>query len=285
VSDQENFESDYYASRAFDEQHLREVRSHYLNFFKGRRFLVELGCGRGEFLQDAAEIVGRVIGVDIEPAMAGAARKRGLEVHEGDALKYLQNTIERPDAVFAAHLVEHFSVDDTFELLRAAATVMEPGGIIVLVTPNPYCLSVMLNDFWSDPTHVRLYSAALLEFLVKQAGFTVLEADTNPLDVPGPPPELLVPETMQPWEPLQVQRPSDVPKYEGSISHRVDERLEVLLRRTNEVNEALAAITETVDRRIDELRHQIHLATQGVNGALKFLYGPNEIYVAAQKSR
>ncbi len=283
MSDKENFESDYYASRSFDEQHLRKVRSHYLKFFNGRRFLVELGCGRGEFLKDSTEIVDRALGIDIEPAMAEAARERGLEVHEGDALSYLRETADRPDAVFAAHLVEHFSVDDTFELLRAAANIMEPGGVVVLVTPNPYCLAVMLSDFWSDPTHVRPYTTALLEFLVKQAGFVVIESGANPLDVPGPPPELIVPETMEGWGPLETHPLPDLPEYKGSISRRVDERLEFLLQRTNDINQTFAAVTEAIQRRVDELRHQTHLATIGVNNALKYLYGPNEIYIAAER--
>jgi SAM-dependent methyltransferase len=199
-----SLESNYYEHQSFDTEHSAKVRSFYLQFITESQFVLELGCGRGEFLEAAKGIGKRTLGIDLDPGMIAESRSRGLEAVEQDAIEFLKTTTERPDAVFAAHLVEHLPVEDTLELFAAAHDRLTPGGVLVVVTPNPQCLSIILSDFWNDPTHVRPYTIPLLEFLAKQAELEVIASGFNPLDEPGPPPELLVPETMSAWAELKM---------------------------------------------------------------------------------
>lgn len=285
MSGREDFERDYYESRGFDREHTRKVRSHYLKFVEGREFLVELGCGRGEFLEDAAARVGRALGVDRDPGMVAEAKGRGLEVVEEEAIEYLRTTNDRPDAIFAAHLIEHLDADAAFQMLEAAARILRPAGIIVLVTPNPECLSIMLSDFWSDPTHARLYTLPLLEFLLKQAGFAIKESGANPLDEPGPPPELIVSDTLAQWHPIRPDPPEGWPDFRGRWSTE-ELRGEVgrLRARIDALTHIVYTLAERTAEQLGQVRHQAHVATEGVNRALRHLYGPNEIYAVGERS-
>jgi SAM-dependent methyltransferase len=267
-------EAQYYASRHFDSEHARDVRRHYLPFVEGRELLVELGCGRGEFIGLARDGVRRVRGVDRDPEMVKLASTAGLDVVESDVLEYLSTTDDRPDAVFAAHLIEHLSVDATFELLQAIARVMRPTGVLILVTPNPACLAMLTADFWSDPTHVRPYTVELMQFLLEESGFDISDLGGNPNDVPGPPPDLLTANTLTPW---------------GSLADGFDSRVIPDQKKTDElsiVSREVAAIRHVlgeVDGRLSSLRHfATHIADR-LNDTLHFLYPANEIYVVGRR--
>lgn len=278
-----SLESRYYRHQKFDSTHLTKVRSHYLRYVEGRDFVVELGCGRGEFLSDVGALGIRALGVDIDPGMVAATRARGLEAVEQDVIEFLQTTDEEPDLVFAAHLVEHFQVEGALALFKAAGEKLRPGGLLIAVTPNPHCLAVMLSDFWNDPTHVRPYTIALLEFIANEAGLEIVESAANPLDVPGPPPELRVPETLLPWG-----------KQDGSLPPWLVEQLDVddgptrealyaLLQRLYDINHLLMKRIDELEERVDKVRHQAQAASAGVNSALEHHYGPNEIYLVARR--
>jgi SAM-dependent methyltransferase len=267
-------EAQYYASRRFDSEHARAVRSHYLQFVDGRELLVELGSGRGEFLALARESVGRVRGVDVDPEMVTLATAEGLDVVEADVRDYLASTDDRPDAVFAAHLIEHLSVEATFELLQAIARIMRPGGVLILVTPNPACLAMLTADFWSDPTHVRPYTLELVRFLLEASGFTVSDLGGNPNDVPGPPPDLLAANTLAPWGSLD----------EGFVPRAIptEERTDELSLVSREVANIRHILAE-VDGRLTSLRHFTTHVAERLNDTLHFLYPANEIYAVGRR--
>jgi SAM-dependent methyltransferase len=268
-------EAQYYTSRNFDSGHARDVREHYLQYVQGREFLVELGCGRGEFLGLAKDVVGQVRGVDVDPQMVSSASAAGLDVVTADVRDYLATTTDRPDAVFAAHLVEHLSVDTTYELLQSIGRILRPGGVVVLVTPNPACLAMLTADFWSDPTHVRLYTLELLDFLLTASGFAVVARGGNPADVPGPPPQLLAADTLEPWGPLTESL--------GSWTIPGEEKKDDLSKLSREVA-ALRHVLSALDERVFNLRHFAQHIGDRFNDALHFLYPANEIYVVGQKS-
>jgi SAM-dependent methyltransferase len=279
-----SIESDYYHYQAFDPEHASEVRSFYLQFFAGHEFVIELGCGRGEFLEAARRAGKRTLGVDIDPGMIAETRSRGLDAVLSDAGEFLRTTEEDADAIFAAHLVEHLPVEDTLALFAAARDRLKPGGVLVVVTPNPQCLAIILTDFWNDPTHVRPYTISLLEFLMKESGLEVVASGANPTDEPGPPPELLVPDTMSPWSEI------DTPELPPWNSDRLDvtedptkAALHALLQRIYDVNHALFDRIKALDARIDQVRHQAQLASSRINDLLRHHYGPNEIYAVGRR--
>lgn len=173
---------DFY--RAFEDRHRGtqagvEARQRaYLPFLGAMRHggaaaaLIDLGCGRGEWLSLARAEGWEVRGVDIDGPMLQAARDAGLDVHEGDALAFLRSQSNAScDAVTAFHVVEHLPFETLRLLLAECARVLRPGGLLLLETPNPENLVVGSSAFHMDPTHVRPLPPALLAFAAEFAGF------------------------------------------------------------------------------------------------------------------
>ncbi len=279
----EEVESRYYAARGFDPDHARRVRSHYLPFVAGRHLLVELGAGRGEFLELAREEVERVVAVDVDPAMCEQVRALGIDAVQSDVRAFLTDTDLRPDAVFLAHLIEHLAVDEAFEVLERIAAIVPAGGRVVIVTPNPACLAVLTNDFWSDPTHVRLYTLDLLSFLLDQGGFDVVEAAGNPVDVPGTPPDMHPPAPLGAWDTTTVEV-AERAMIEIDDGYRVDTLLDEVSR-LRRATEALAAALARTTTQLVELRAHAEATSRKLGSGFGSLYGPNEIYVVGERRR
>jgi hypothetical protein len=186
--------------------------------------------------------------------------------------------------VFAAHLIEHLAVEDALELFIAAGKLLISDGVLIVATPKPQCLSIILSDFWNDPTHVRPYTIPLLEFLAKQAGLEILTSGFNPIDEPGPPPELLVPDTMAPWSELEMP---ELPPWSAEQLDTDDpdtrKSFYALLQRVYDVNHTFFQQIKVLDQRMDQIRHQTQVASRTINAILKHLYGPNEIYLVARR--
>jgi O-antigen chain-terminating methyltransferase len=133
---------------------------------------LDLGCGRGEWLELLGELGFSARGVDLDEGMLAACRERGLDVATADALSSLRAL---PDAsvalVSAFHLVEHIPFDDVQELIAHALRVLRPGGLLIMETPNPENLVVGSTNFYTDPSHLRPVPPLLLDFAVEFAGF------------------------------------------------------------------------------------------------------------------
>ena len=116
--------------------YLPEVRS-CVSDAAGPRVL-DLGPGRGEWLQVLADAGVPARGVDDNPAMVEHLRGRGLDVAPGDAAEHLAALPDgKLDAVTAFHVVEHLDLESTLALLAHTARVLRPGGLLVLETPHP----------------------------------------------------------------------------------------------------------------------------------------------------
>ena len=138
--------------------------------------VVDLGCGRGEWLTllRAAGVAAR--GVDANPAFVAAGRARGLDMELGDALGYLEALPpDSLDIVTAFHVIEHLATEDLLALLEAARGALRPGGCLLLETPNPTNLVMAACDFYNDPTHRSPLPPALTEYLVSTQGFRDVE--------------------------------------------------------------------------------------------------------------
>ena len=134
--------------------------------------VVDLGCGRGEWLDLLAERGLFCRGVDLNRVFLAACRARGLDVVESDVLTYLR---ELPDASIGAissmHVVEHLPMETLIDVLDESLRVLVPGGVIILETPNPENLLVGAHYFYLDPTHRNPLPPALLQWLVEARGF------------------------------------------------------------------------------------------------------------------
>ncbi len=134
--------------------------------------VLDLGCGRGEWLVLLREWGLPASGVDLEPGMVAGCQQQGLAVELLDAVAALQRcSTASLGMVSALHLVEHlpFAVLET--LVRESSRVLRPGGFLLMETPNAENLLVGANDFYTDPTHQKPIPANLLRFLPEQLGF------------------------------------------------------------------------------------------------------------------
>ncbi|NHZ60823.1 class I SAM-dependent methyltransferase [Massilia genomosp. 1] len=134
--------------------------------------VLDLGCGRGEWLELLGEQGFKPFGVDLDDGMLAACRERGLHVELTDALSALRATPGASVALVSAfHLVEHIPFGMVQDLIREARRVLLPGGLLVMETPNPENLVVGASSFYMDPSHLRPIPPPLLEFVVGFAGF------------------------------------------------------------------------------------------------------------------
>jgi len=186
-------ESDYYNFMDYDPVLTRKVLSYYVPMFAGRSPVLELGCGRGEFLELLTGAGIKASGIDNDEGMVELARASGVEVAVGDAVEALHvDPAPGPyGGIFCSHFLEHLPTESVQRVLEGVRRTLQPGGTFIAVVPNPACYSVLSRDFWRDPTHVRFYEPSLIAFLCTQAGLTVESIGENPQNHPGPPPENL----------------------------------------------------------------------------------------------
>lgn len=133
---------------------------------------IDLGCGRGEWLELASELGFNAVGVDLDDGMLAACLERKLNAQKADALKTLRELSEESVVLVSAfHVVEHMAFTDVRVLIREALRVLKPGGLLILETPNPENLVVGASSFYTDPSHERPIPLELLGFAVEHAGF------------------------------------------------------------------------------------------------------------------
>jgi O-antigen chain-terminating methyltransferase len=168
------FEDRYRGSRALISERL-EV---YLPFLMPLKALYEdaqildLGCGRGEWL----ELMGRkgfqASGVDLDDGMLEACQALGLPARKDDALSALQKLPDSSQiAVTGFHIAEHIPFPVLQQIIAEALRVLRPAGLLILETPNAESLVVGTNSFYLDPTHERPLPNLLLSFLTEYSGF------------------------------------------------------------------------------------------------------------------
>lgn len=153
---------------------IRHRLESYLPFFLAPAGAVlDVGCGRGEFLDllKARGIPSR--GIDLNHEMAEMCRARGLEVTEADAVGYLESLEDGSlGGIFAAQVVEHLQPAYLLRFLELAHHKITPAGRIVLETLNPACWVAFFESYIRDITHVWPLHPETLRYLVLASGFT-----------------------------------------------------------------------------------------------------------------
>lgn len=138
--------------------------------------IVDLGCGRGEWLELLREEGFRVLGVDTNSVLLDRCRARGLEVIESDVLRYLRGL---PDdslsAITGFHIIEHLQIEVLMTLLDEIVRVLRPGGVVIFETPNPENVLVGSNYFYFDPTHRNPLPSLLMSLLLSSRGLHRIE--------------------------------------------------------------------------------------------------------------
>jgi glycosyltransferase involved in cell wall biosynthesis/SAM-dependent methyltransferase len=136
------------------ESFIRDRQRRYLHILGDREPVLDIGCGRGEFLDLLRERGREYAGIDPDPDMVGRCRAKGHEpVEVADANSYLKKCADDSiAAIFCAQVIEHMPYEELLRFYGLALQKLEPGGLFILETVNPHSVPA-LKTFWVDPTH------------------------------------------------------------------------------------------------------------------------------------
>ena len=138
--------------------------------------VLDLGCGRGEWLELLHEAGIPARGVDANRLLVAECRDRFLDAEQSDALDYLART---PDGSMAAvtvlRLVEQLPFPRLVRLVDEVARVLRPGGTAIFETPNPDNLLAAGRDFYRDPGRRHPIPSETLRLLVESRGLETVE--------------------------------------------------------------------------------------------------------------
>jgi O-antigen chain-terminating methyltransferase len=158
------------------EEYVKSGQRFYLPYFEGCRNVLDIGCGRGEFLEMMRDAAIPARGIDIDAESVAGCRLKGLAAEIADVFPYLASLEEGAlDGIFCSQVVEHLPPERLPELIRLCAERLERGGVIAIETPNPECLAIFGTHFYLDPTHTRPVPHPLLMFYLEEYGVGQME--------------------------------------------------------------------------------------------------------------
>jgi 2-polyprenyl-3-methyl-5-hydroxy-6-metoxy-1,4-benzoquinol methylase len=155
---------------------IRARLADYVPYFKGQSNVLDVGCGRGEFLDLLREAGVSAKGLDLNPEMIEVCRTRGLEAANADARTYLASVPDESlGGLIAVQVVEHLEPAYLTQMLNLAFDKVRPGGKVVLETINPACWVAFFESFIRDLTHVKPLHPDTLQYLLQASGFSNVE--------------------------------------------------------------------------------------------------------------
>jgi SAM-dependent methyltransferase len=154
---------------------IRERQRHYVGDFRDAAPVLDIGCGRGEFLSLLRDAGIAARGIDADADMVAYARGEGLDVTQADIVQHLEAAEDRSlGGIFMAQVVEHLPPAVLVRSLQLAAAKLRPGGLLVAETINPLS-PLALRHYFADLTHAQPLVPETLELLARQAGFASTE--------------------------------------------------------------------------------------------------------------
>ena len=158
------------------EEYVRSGQAMYLPYFQGCREVLDIGCGRGEFLELMREAGVAARGIDLSEESVALCRHKGLPAETADLFAYLEALPEASlDGIFCSQVVEHLPPERLPAALKLCASRLSRGGVMAIETPNPECLAIFATHFYLDPTHARPVPHALLAFYLEEFGLGGIE--------------------------------------------------------------------------------------------------------------
>ena len=182
------FEGQYRGSRELIKLRQEKYQPYILLLKKlfGDVKALDLGCGRGEWLELLGEYGVQAKGVDLNEGMLALCKEKGFHVSQMDALTAIKECADNSlQLVTGFHIAEHLPFAVLVQLVQEAFRVLSPGGLLILETPNSENLQVASSSFYLDPTHTNPIPSQLLSFLLAHSGFEIndvirLNADISP---------------------------------------------------------------------------------------------------------
>ena len=155
---------------------IAERQRTYLRYFEGAADVLDVGCGRGEFLELLRERGVPARGIDTNPEMVARCVERGLSVTRADAVGHLAALPEGSlGGIFSAQVVEHLEAAQLVRLLEAMHRALRPGGRAVVETINPTSWVAFFSAYLRDVTHRHPLHPDTLQYLLRAAGFRDVE--------------------------------------------------------------------------------------------------------------
>jgi SAM-dependent methyltransferase len=158
------------------EDEIRKRLADFVPYFEGAANVLDIGCGRGEFLDllKAKGVPAR--GLDLNPEMVEVCLARGLDATTGDALTYLGGLPDESlGGLLAVQVIEHLEPDYLQRFLQTAFYKLKPGARMVLETINPACWVAFFESYIRDLSHVRPIHPETLQYLLHASGFVSVD--------------------------------------------------------------------------------------------------------------
>jgi SAM-dependent methyltransferase len=158
------------------EDAVKKEQEIYLHFFQGKQKVLDIGCGRGEFLELLRDNgADEAYGIDIDQEMLAHASAKGLAVIEEDAIAHLSRLPDESlEGIFMSHVVEHLEPEAFLKLIPLVYQKLAFDGVFFAETLNPQSL-FSFGPYSMDLTHIFPVHPLTLKFLVEKQGFTDIE--------------------------------------------------------------------------------------------------------------
>lgn len=153
---------------------IKNAQKIYLPFFKDKKNILDIGCGRGEFLSLMKENDIPAKGIDIYEPYVDYCKMNGFDAVCGDGIQYLSES-DMLDGIFVGQVVEHLELNSIINLCNHAYEKLTDGGCIVIETPNPTSLAIYTNAFYIDPSHIKPVHPLTMRYFLEKAGFRKIE--------------------------------------------------------------------------------------------------------------
>ncbi len=155
-----------------DEEEIKWKQKQYLPYFKEKGKVLDLGCGRGEFLELLKEAGVPAAGVELNRDMVAHCLRKGLDVVQGDGLVFLRELADNSlGGIFLAQVIEHLDPETLRDLVRLSFAKLTPGGVLLAETINPQCLTTFSGAFYLDLSHRNPIHPEAARFLWEALGF------------------------------------------------------------------------------------------------------------------
>lgn len=162
------FENKYRGSQ----EEITKKLSGYLKYFEGKHNVLDIGCGRGEFLEILRENNITAKGIDIDNDMISICKEKNLNVKKVEAITYLDELEDNSlDGIMLAQVIEHMEPKYLIQLVSLAYKKLKPDAYFIAETINPQSLIVFTEAYFMDLSHVRMIHPYTIKFLLESEGF------------------------------------------------------------------------------------------------------------------